>query len=131
MRTLAVIREQPDRVSQRRHVATATCGNGARRPGAAQLRLALGRAARVLAVVAALGCGARGAHAARVVVGPGGDFASVEAAINGRIYAPGDVIEIAAGTYEVEAMLRPLGSVTVQHCDIHHCGCLAGPAHNI
>lgn len=50
------------------------------------------------------------AAAVRVGVGPGGTYATLEAAINGRTYGPGDSIVLAPATFTVQAMLRPLGS---------------------
>jgi hypothetical protein len=50
------------------------------------------------------------AAAARYRVGPGRLYATVEAAINGHTYGPGDTIEIDPGRHEVTQMLRPLGS---------------------
>lgn len=50
------------------------------------------------------------AAALRVNVGPGGTYSTLESAINGRTYGPGDSIVLASGTFEVQAMLRPLGS---------------------
>ena len=62
------------------------------------------------AVIAAILVAAAGAEAARVGVGPGRTYATIEAAINGRTYAPGDTIQLDAGRFETTAMLRPLGS---------------------
>ena len=50
------------------------------------------------------------AQAAHVTVGPHGDYTSVEAAINGHTYSPGDTIEIAGGTFTVQSMLKVSGS---------------------
>lgn len=78
---------------------------------AAALGLSLGRLARLLVLVEVVSLVfTNSATAAQVVVGPGGDFNTVEAAINGHTYGPGDIIEIRPGTFEVGAMLRPLGS---------------------
>jgi len=49
-------------------------------------------------------------HAARVTVGPQGNFTTIEDAINGNTYSPGDTIEIAPGTFSTQQMLRPRGS---------------------
>ncbi|MFQ5600117.1 MAG: hypothetical protein ACE5G2_06145, partial [Candidatus Krumholzibacteriia bacterium] len=51
-----------------------------------------------------------GARAARVVVGPGGDYSTLEGAINGNTYSPGDIIQLQPGEFDVGVMLKPLGS---------------------
>ena len=48
--------------------------------------------------------------AARVRIGPGRTYPTLEAAVNGRTYGPGDSLEMDAGRFAVTAMLRPLGS---------------------
>lgn len=58
----------------------------------------------------ALASGAADAQAARFRVGAGRTFTTLEAAINGRTYGPGDSIVLDAGTFQPAAMLRPLGS---------------------
>jgi hypothetical protein len=42
-------------------------------------------------------------------VGPGRTFTTLEAAINGRTWGPGDTIQLDPGTFTVAQMLRPLG----------------------
>jgi hypothetical protein len=58
----------------------------------------------------AVGTAPDAAHATRVRVGPGGTYPTIEAAINGHTYGPGDTIQLDAGRFETTAMLRPLGS---------------------
>jgi len=48
--------------------------------------------------------------AARVRIGPGRTYTTLEAAVNGRTYGPGDTLELDAARFAVGAMLRPLGS---------------------
>ena len=84
----------------RHHISTTRCTS--RRPGVAAARLLLA------AVVAQVGPTA--AWAARSRVGPGRTFTSLEAAVNGHTYGPGDTLELDAGTFNVAEMLRPLGS---------------------
>jgi hypothetical protein len=50
------------------------------------------------------------ATAAMHRVGPGRSFTTLEAAINGNTWAPGDTIQLDAGRFDVRQMLRPLGS---------------------
>ena len=49
-------------------------------------------------------------QAARHRVGPGREFTTIEAAINGNTWGPGDTIELDPGNFAVSEMLRPLGS---------------------
>lgn len=48
--------------------------------------------------------------AARYRIGPGRQFAALEAAINGHTWAPGDTLQMDPGTFTVSQMLKPLGS---------------------
>jgi hypothetical protein len=52
------------------------------------------------------------AAAARHRIGPGREFTTLEAAINGHTWAPGDTLQLDAGTFAVTQMLKPLGSGT-------------------
>jgi len=50
------------------------------------------------------------ALATQVRVGPGRTYATIDAAINGHTYGPGDSIVLDPGTHAPTAMLKPLGS---------------------
>lgn len=50
------------------------------------------------------------AAAARHRIGPGREYVTLEAAINGHTWAAGDTLQLDAGTFTVAQMLRPLGS---------------------
>ncbi len=52
-------------------------------------------------------------QAALVRVGPGRTYPTIDAAINGHTYGPGDSIVLDAGTFAPTAMLKPLGSGAV------------------
>ncbi len=43
-------------------------------------------------------------------IGAGREFTTLEAAINGHTWSPGDTLQMDAGTFAVTQMLRPLGS---------------------
>jgi hypothetical protein len=50
--------------------------------------------------------------AARHRIGPGREFTTLEAAVNGHTWAAGDTLQLDAGTFAVTQMLKPLGSGT-------------------
>jgi hypothetical protein len=69
------------------------------------------RGTRTIWIVAAVvTIAAPGAEAARLRVGPTRAVTTIEAAINGNTYGPGDTIELDAARFETAAMLKPLGS---------------------
>jgi hypothetical protein len=59
-------------------------------------------------VVAAVPAGPAGAALHRV--GAGRDYTTLEAAINGRTWGPGDTLQLDPGRFAVAQMLKPLGS---------------------
>jgi hypothetical protein len=88
--------------------------NSRQRGGAAtharHIRVATRACLGSVAAVCLLFVWTEGAAAAVHRIGHGREFATLEAAINGHTWSPGDTLWLDAGRFEVGQMLQPLGS---------------------
>jgi hypothetical protein len=66
--------------------------------------------ARVLGLAAMIALAPGTLDAATIRIGPSRAFTTLESAINGRTYGPGDTLQLDAGRFAVGSMLKPLGS---------------------